>query len=53
MDRGKREFDKGNAARAAQGLPIIRTPSRETVRQAIRNLEPFQVMLHREGAAAA
>lgn len=49
----KEAFDDGNAARAAQGLPIIRVPSRETVRRAIRNLEPFQVKLHRDGAAAA
>lgn len=49
----KEAFDDGNAARAAQGLPIIRVPSCETVRRAIRNLEPFQVKLHRDGAAAA
>jgi len=46
-------FDKRNAERVKVGLGVLTTPSRETVRRAVRELDPFQVTLAREGEAAA
>ncbi|MCG6113387.1 MAG: DDE-type integrase/transposase/recombinase [Paracoccus sp.] len=46
-------FDCNNVKRKEEGLPTIRRPSRETVRRAIRSLDPYAVKLKRDGAAAA
>ncbi|MDB6180023.1 Mu transposase C-terminal domain-containing protein [Paracoccus fistulariae] len=46
-------FESRNAEREAEGLPIVSLPSRETVRRAIRNLDPYQVELRRKGRDAA
>ncbi|QCO54443.1 DDE-type integrase/transposase/recombinase [Pseudorhodobacter turbinis] len=46
-------FGKANQERAEAGLPPLDTPSRETVRRAINALDPFTVMVAREGLEAA
>jgi len=46
-------FAERNAERVKVGLGVLTTPSRETVRRAVRELDPFQVTLAREGEAAA
>lgn len=46
-------FDDRNEQRAAQGRSPLTIPSRETVRRAIRALDPYQVELARNGEAAA
>ncbi|EIE53051.1 transposase, putative [Citreicella sp. 357] len=46
-------FAERNAERVKAGLGVWTTPSRETVRRAVRELDPFQVTLAREGEAAA
>lgn len=53
VERVQGAFEKKNAELAAQGLPVLVTPSRETVRRAIRGLDPYHVELRRMGAAAA
>ncbi|PFG63992.1 putative transposase [Thioclava sp. ES.031] len=49
----KTAFHKENDRRRAAGEPEIVCPSRETVRQAIRKLNPFHVTLTRKGREAA
>lgn len=51
--RVKGKFQARNKERAAQGLPSLKYPSRETVRRAVRSLDPFQTETHRYGPAAA
>ena len=46
-------FDDENKKRRAEGQPELVCPSRETVRQAIRKLSPFDVTLTRQGRQAA
>ena len=46
-------FLADNERRRAEGQPEICCPSRETVRQAIKKLNPFDVTLTRKGRAAA
>jgi putative transposase len=46
-------FADRNADRAEQGLDPLVVPSRETVRRAIRALDPYEVELARNGPAAA
>lgn len=46
-------FEDRNEQRAAQGRSPLTIPSRETVRRAIRALDPYQVELARNGEAAA
>ena len=46
-------FAKENEQRRAEGRPEIICPSRETVRQAIRKLNPFDMTLTRHGRQAA
>ena len=46
-------FEQRNAERAEEGLDPLTTPSRETVRRAIRSLDPFEVECARNGLAAA
>ena len=46
-------FDTCNENRAAGGLHRFPVPSYETVRRAIKTLEPFKVALARDGADAA
>lgn len=46
-------FDDRNADRSARGLHPLITPSRETVRRAILSMNPFNVMVAREGLEAA
>jgi putative transposase len=46
-------FEKRNEQRKENGLGQLSTPSRETVRRAIRALDPYQVELARNGEAAA
>lgn len=53
INRIKGVFSDRNDEREAQGLPAISVPSRETVRRAVRSLDPFQVELRRNGSAAA
>jgi len=53
FNRIKASFETRNAGREAEGLPAVTVPSRETVRRAINNLDPFQVELHRKGIEAA
>ncbi|AHM02800.1 transposase, putative [Roseibacterium elongatum DSM 19469] len=49
----KKAFADENDRRRAAGEPEIVCPSRETVRQAIRKLNPFDVTLARKGREAA
>jgi len=49
----KTAFLEDNECRRAEGSPEIVCPSRETVRQAIRKLNPFDVTLTRHGREAA
>ena len=49
----ERAFNARNEERAAQGLPPFPTPSYETVRRAIHMLEPYAVVVAREGAEVA
>ncbi|MBT0959405.1 transposase [Alphaproteobacteria bacterium KMM 3653] len=49
----KDAFDDENAKRRAEGQPELVCPSRESVRQAIRKLNPFDVTLTRHGRQAA
>jgi len=49
----KDAFAVENARRRAAGEPEIVCPSRETVRQAIRKLNPFDITLTRKGREAA
>ena len=49
----KDAFNDKNAERRAEGKPELVCPSRETVRQAIRKLNPFDVTLTRHGRQAA
>ena len=51
--RVKGAFQARNKEREAQGLPSLKCPSRETVRRAVRSLDPFQTEFHRYGPAAA
>ena len=46
-------FETRNAERAEEGLDLLAIPSRETVRRAIRSLDPFEVECARNGVAAA
>lgn len=46
-------FQLDNERREKLGLPQLKCPSRETVRQAIDALDPFEVVLFREGKTAA
>jgi len=46
-------FIERNEDRAERGLYPLTIPSRETVRRAIRSLDPFQVVLARHGEAVA
>lgn len=46
-------FDAANEKRAAEGVAPLVKPSRETVRQRIKALDPYQTCLAREGAAVA
>lgn len=46
-------FENRNAERVEKGLDPLAIPSRETVRQAIRSLDPFEVECARNGVAAA
>lgn len=46
-------FDEANEERAAEGRPLLVMPSRETVRRAINNLDPFLVVVERDGVEAA
>jgi putative transposase len=46
-------FKEANALREAEGRPLLKIPSRETVRQEIKKLNPFHVVLAREGRQAA
>ncbi|MFY0681457.1 MAG: DDE-type integrase/transposase/recombinase [Thalassovita sp.] len=46
-------FEKRNEERKAKNLHPLIVPSRETVRRAIRALDPYQVELARNGEAAA
>lgn len=49
----KTAFRVENDRRAEQNLPPLQAPSRETVRQEIKRLDPFTVMCWREGIAKA
>lgn len=49
----KTAFLEENEQRRAEGKPEIVCPSRETVRQAIRKLNPFDMTLKRHGREAA
>ncbi|MCE0505028.1 transposase family protein [Roseivivax sp. GX 12232] len=49
----KTAFSDENKRRRAEGKPEIVCPSRETVRQAIRKLDPFDITLTRKGREAA
>lgn len=49
----KKVFADENDRRRAEGKPEIVCPSRETVRQAIRKLNPFDITLTRKGREAA
>ena len=49
----KDAFAEENARRRAAGEPELVCPSRETVRQAIRKLNPFDMSLTRKGRQAA
>ncbi|WGW05097.1 Mu transposase C-terminal domain-containing protein [Tropicibacter oceani] len=49
----KSAFRLENARREAAGEPLLDMPSRETVRQRIDALDPFEVMVHRNGIQAA
>ncbi|WP_299561885.1 Mu transposase C-terminal domain-containing protein [uncultured Sulfitobacter sp.] len=53
FDDVKTAFIKENERRRAEGEPEIVCPSRETVRQAIRKLNPFDITLSRHGRQAA
>jgi putative transposase len=46
-------FRAENVRREVQNLSLLQAPSRETVRQEIRRLDPFAVMCGREGLARA
>lgn len=46
-------FRNTNVDRAERGLSPLHMPSRETVRRAIKSLDPFTVMVAREGLEAA
>jgi putative transposase len=46
-------FGKANVERVEAGLPPLNAPSRETVRRAVNSLDPFTVMVAREGLEAA
>ncbi len=46
-------FGKANDDRVEHGLPPLDMPSRETVRRAINELDPFTVMVAREGLEVA
>lgn len=46
-------FTRRNEDRVARGLPPFNIPSKETVRRAIRSLDPFTVMVARDGLEAA
>lgn len=52
-DNVKLSFTRRNEDRVARGLPPFNTPSKETVRRAIKRLDPFTVSVEREGLAAA
>lgn len=49
----KKAFEEENERRRAEGESEIVCPSRETVRQAIRKLNPFDMTLTRKGREAA
>jgi putative transposase len=49
----KTAIQQENERRRAEGVPEIVCPSRETVRQAIRKLNPFDMTLTRHGREAA
>ncbi|MGX9856384.1 Mu transposase C-terminal domain-containing protein [Limimaricola variabilis] len=49
----KDAFDKENAIRRAEGRPELVRPSKETVRQAILALDPYQCDVARHGIEAA
>jgi putative transposase len=48
-----RAFRKENDRRNAEGLTLLQAPSRETVRQEIKKIDPFLAMCGREGLAKA
>ena len=48
-DDVKRSFDKENAIRRAQGRYELARPSKETVRQAVLALDPYQRVVARKG----
>ncbi|SHK47766.1 putative transposase [Shimia gijangensis] len=52
-DDVKEAFSDANKLRAADGETLLRVPSRETVRTRINQLDAFEVVLCREGMAAA
>lgn len=49
----RKEFDEENRRRGARGAAELVAPSRETVRVAVRSLDPFRCDLSREGSARA
>lgn len=53
FNRVQDAFEKKNVELATEGLPVLVSPSRETVRRAIRGLDPYHVELRRRSAAAA
>jgi len=46
-------FETENAASAERGEALLEVPSRETVRQAIKRLDPYQVHVNHYGEASA
>lgn len=53
FDNVELAFGKANIDRVERGEPPLHMPSRETVRRAIKSLDPFTVMVAREGLEAA
>jgi len=49
LDDVKRAFDKENTTRREKGRPELVRPSKETVRQAILALDPYQCVVARKG----
>ncbi|WP_175550328.1 Mu transposase C-terminal domain-containing protein [Palleronia salina] len=52
-ERVESAFEDANKARESQGLTPLVMPSRETIRQEIRKLDPFHTVLARMGQEAA
>lgn len=53
LEEVQKAFESANVQRRAEGQPEMCCPSRETVRQAINKLNPFDMTLTRRGRAAA